>query len=321
MGEAQERAREQYDLMEHQSNFEVIRNRNIEEDHQMRSNLEEQIDKKRDRCNSQLLSYRTQTEQNTQEYHTYLSRDAKSSKEVEQRLRQVQRMDAQIAHWKSKIRQNKQDCEERNAQLRTEKEQIQKHFQELKGRMNRFRGEQQKRLVDLTVNSRNCQKALNAQLEIAQRIVHVAEKCRKLETEREKVQPFYEAREVDLEALPVEDEALREEIREHLSDRGVDEWTFLDQFLKRYNKVYLDLYAVDREKAHLEGENAQLRSILKQVLDGVSVNDDVLKAPNPLFVVNGKVNLNHRPVVRRLPRTFIEGALHYASAERSLVKL
>merc|ERR1711964_97960 len=120
MGEAQERAREQYDLMEHQSNFEVIRNRNIEEDHQMRSNLEEQIDKKRDRCNSQLLSYRTQTESNTQDYHTYLSRDAKSSKEVEQRLRQVQR------------------------------------------------------LVDLTVNSRNCQKALATQLEIAHRIIHVA---------------------------------------------------------------------------------------------------------------------------------------------------
>merc|ERR1719440_1272838 len=42
--EAEEKSREQIDVTEHQAAYELIRNRNIEDDHQMRSNLEEKID-------------------------------------------------------------------------------------------------------------------------------------------------------------------------------------------------------------------------------------------------------------------------------------
>lgn len=40
------------------------------------------------------------------------------------------------------------------------------------------------------------------------------------------------------------------------------------------------------------------KSLLKQYLDGVSVNDDVMNSNNPLLVVNNKVNLNKPPVER-----------------------
>ncbi len=40
------------------------------------------------------------------------------------------------------------------------------------------------------------------------------------------------------------------------------------------------------------------KSLLKQYLDGVSVNDDVMNNNNPLLVVNNKVNLNRPPVER-----------------------
>merc|ERR1711881_122193 len=90
----------------------------------------------------------------------------------------------------------------------------------------------------------------------------------------------------------------KEEIRGVLDDTGIDEWTYLDTFFKRFNKVKLDHLAIDQEQGRLEKENLQLRSILKQFLDGVSVNEDVLANPNPLLVVNGRVNLNHIPVKR-----------------------
>lgn len=32
-------------------------------------------------------------------------------------------------------------------------------------------------------------------------------------------------------------------------------------------------------------------------MDGVSVNDDVINANNPLLVINNKVNLNRPPVI------------------------
>merc|ERR1712072_1518949 len=241
------------------------------------------IDGMRERCHAQLTNYRTTTESSTADYHSYLQRDANLSKYVEKKLRQVERMHQAIQHWKMKIAQNRQECEERNQQLRGEKEQIQKHFQELKARMNRFRAEEKKRLVDLTVNARNCEQGLKKQLELAERILKTAELCRKLETEREKVVPFYLARDPpDLDSL--------------------------------------NLFAVDKEKSRLEKENNQLRSILKQVLDGVSVNEEVLAAANPLLVVNGKVNLNHMPVTRRDPKPFVEAAHHSAAHQRSLVR-
>jgi hypothetical protein len=162
---------------------------------------------------------------------------------------------------------------------------------------------------------------LKKQLELAERILKTAELCRKLETEREKVVPFYLARDPpDLDSLNLEDDKLKEEIREAMADTGVDEWTYLDCFFKRYNKAYLDLFAVDKEKSRLEKENNQLRLILKQVLDGVSVNEEVLAAANPLLVVNGKVNLNHMPVTRRDPKPFVEAAHHSAAHQRSLVR-
>merc|ERR1719183_2844181 len=123
--EHDERNREQADVTDFQAQFEMIRNRNIEEDHQMKSNLEEKIEETRAKCKEKLQLYQNQTENNTSEYKTFLYRDAKLSKQVERRLRQVERMQASIQHWKLKIAQNKQECEDRNQQLRTEKDHIQ----------------------------------------------------------------------------------------------------------------------------------------------------------------------------------------------------
>merc|ERR1719272_1034883 len=268
----------------------------------MKSNLEEKIEETRAKCKEKLQLYQNQTESSTSEYKRFLVDDAKISKQVERRLRQVERMQASIQHWKLKIAQNRKECEERNQQLRTEKDHIAKHFQELKSKMNHFRSEEKKRLADLTLNARSCITSLKDQLGLAERIVKTAELCRKFETEREKVLPFYLSRDLLNEfeegELEFGDEDLKEEIRKELTDMGIDEWTYLDNFFKRYNKVHLDHLAIDQEKQRLQRENVQLRSILKQFLDGVSVNEEVLSQANPLLVVNGKVNLNHIPVKR-----------------------
>merc|ERR1712039_558749 len=91
--------------------------------------------------------------------------------------------------------------------------------------------------------------------------------------------------------------------------------TYLDNFFKRFNKVKLDHLAIQQEGQRLQKENVQLRSILKQFLDGVSVNEDVLLLPNPLLVVNGKVNLNHVPV-RRVgeKEVYVEAAHHVTTS-------
>ncbi len=79
--------------------------------------------------------------------------------------------------------------------------------------------------------------------------------------------------------------------------------------LRRYNKVLLDTTAIERERERLGRENADLRSILKQYLDGISVNEDVINNPNPLLVINNKTNIV-MPTVQRMPTatTVVEGS-------------
>jgi dynein regulatory complex subunit 2 len=57
-------------------------------------------------------------------------------------------------------------------------------------------------------------------------------------------------------------------------------------------QVLLDTMAVEREKKRLEQENEDLRMILKQYLDGISVNSDVMNNPlNPLIVINQRLQI------------------------------
>lgn len=57
-------------------------------------------------------------------------------------------------------------------------------------------------------------------------------------------------------------------------------------------QAFLDKAAVDKERARLAAENADLRTILQQYLDGISVNEAVMNNPvNPLLVINQRLQL------------------------------
>ena len=181
-----------------------------------------------------------------------------------------------------------------------------KHYHDLKHIMANSRNKEEKRLGDLTNNSKACMDKLTEYQKLGQKILKTAELCRKLETEKEKVLPFYQSDEVQMEEIP---DIYIEKI-EGMKKAKYNEFQLLDNFYKRYNKVLLDKLAIEKQKATLEKENMFFKSLLKQYLDGVSVNDDVLNSSNPLLVVNSKVNLNRPPVERMdgVPhKTFIEG--------------
>jgi hypothetical protein len=69
-----------------------------------------------------------------------------------------------------------------------------------------------------------------------------------------------------------------------------EETQVLDKFNKKYNKAFLETLALQSERAELEDENATLKDLLKQYLEGISVSESVLAKDNTLFVVNGKTN-------------------------------
>jgi hypothetical protein len=100
-----------------------------------------------------------------------------------------------------------------------------------------------------------------------------------------------------------------------LKAEDYEEFSYLNNFYKRYNKVLLDKLAIEKQKEALAKDNALLKSLLKQYLDGISLNDDVLKNNNPLFVVNNKVNLARPPVEKVENKTIIEGVQQFRSTQ------
>jgi hypothetical protein len=93
---------------------------------------------------------------------------------------------------KSNLLNHTKEFEEKNKNLREEKETLQSQFQDLKRKMNLFRERERQRLTLLTHMSNNVLKTLERKIGKAEMIIKLAEMNRKLETEEEKVVPFYE---------------------------------------------------------------------------------------------------------------------------------
>ncbi|EGB10296.1 hypothetical protein AURANDRAFT_23262 [Aureococcus anophagefferens] len=298
--ESEEQEREAEAKQEHEQLREEIRNKNLEEINMLRIGLDSQIEDLEQHFETAHLNYLQTTDQRTHDFKYYTKKDQELSKEIEIKIRKIERLQASLHHWRTKLMQNMKECSTRNALLLEEKNKIQGHFQQLKARMNRFRTSQGKRLTELTQNAHACKKKISGRIGLAERILVLSELARKMETEQEKVIPF-QANPNNTEADADEAAAALQTSSWTADGKPVQEWCHLDNFLRKYNKVLLDKLAIERERERLEAENGDLQTILKQYFDGVSVNDAVMRSANPLFVVNGKLNISQPLPVRRAP--------------------
>lgn len=296
---------------EFQSMRDEIKNKNLEEKHALRIQLEASVETLWKQFQAALKSYNETTEERKIAFENLKVKDEKSAKEIELQMKKLQKIQDTITQLRTKMQQNTRECEERNQKLKEERESILKHFQELKSEMNVDRELERSHLTTLTLQSTNAIKKLKKIQSHGDGILRLAEMCRKLETEEEKVLPFYVSS-LTSEEIDDVDTAVMEEPAEPLSSIMHD-YQSLENFWKRYNKVLLDKLALDKEKQMLSMENQQLRAVLKQYLDGISVNDEILSQNNPLFVVNHKTNVKLSvpvmdPRVRHPGQTVVEAA-------------
>ncbi|KAF1787746.1 hypothetical protein GQ600_24485 [Phytophthora cactorum] len=323
----QEKEREADAKQEHEQLREEIRNKNLEDINVLRITLDSSIEELEQHFETAHLNYLQNTDQ-----HQDLSRD------IELKIRKIERLQQSLALWRTKIAQNVRECSERNKALEEEKAAISHHFQTLKAKMNRMREDQRRRLTDLSQGAREATKKLDAHLQLSERILQLGELVRKLETERERVLPFYhstladehEANELtETVRLAMRTETGREdEDAQQMLDfqsQGlhsgvpVSEWEYLDLFWMRHNKVLLDELALRREKERVANENRELQTILQQYLAGISVSPTVLDGANPLLVINGRLRL-HQPAIsedgRPRPKPVID-ANHMVDTNRT----
>lgn len=104
-----------------------------------------------------------------------------------------------------------------------------------------------------------------------------------------------------------------------LHTQAIGDFAGLQNFWKRFNKVHLEQLSLQCRHSQLASLNRQLRELLKQYLDGISVSDEVLSQLNPLFIVNYRSNLA-RPLARaaspaadRKPKATFTEADHVSS--------
>ena len=297
---------------EFESQREEIKNKNSEEYNVLRFTLEGLIEELERHFDAAHANYMATTEQRTQDFKNLTIKDQTSARTIETQMRRLHRLQDSLAHWKSKLASNARKCEARNRALKEERDTISKHFQDLKGRMNKFREREAQRLQELTINSQAAITALEKRREKAERIIKLAELTRRYETEREKVLPFYESSVEEEEKAASDAAEARKQLQSSATGKDgqpIEEWNYLDNFFKRYNKVFLDVMGIERERDRLASQNGDLRSILKQYLDGISVNEDVINNPNPLLVVNHKTNIVAPAAYRpNASNTVVEGA-------------
>ncbi|XP_069614441.1 dynein regulatory complex subunit 2 [Ranitomeya imitator] len=285
---------------EFQSMRDDIKNKNLEEKHSLRVILEGTVEDLWKQFQQALKNYTNATEDRKIAFETLKAKDEKSSEEIAYQMKKLQKIQEKITTLRNKVASHARASDEQNRQLRENKEVVHKQFQKLKGQMNQTRTAEHSRLTTLTVQSNAALKELNRIIEKGEQILRLAEMCRKLETEEEKVLPFYSSSLSDAEKEEAE-RASMEQPSEQLAQMMLD-YTALDQFWKRYNKVLLERWALDREKTVLSHDNQKLRVLLKQYLDGISVSNEVLTQQNSLLILNNRSSLMQK-VAPQVPVT------------------
>lgn len=302
----------------HETEREEIRNKNLEDINMLRINLENKIEDLERQFDEAHQQYVEQTDQANRHFKKLVKKDRVLNKQIELQKHKIERFQAKLSSWRKITVQNESECKARNQALRTQREAIAKHCADLKLKMKNFRDEEQRRLRELTLLSREALQANNGKLEFAEKILKLAELCRKFETEKEKIVPFYQVEmDADMQAALATKEKLMQTQMEANggqttnSDEFVfaptesanavqnEAWFALDNFYKKYNKVLLDKLAIQQEKERLSRENEELKGLLKQYLDGIAVTETALDGANPLMIVNNRVNLLPSQQVRR----------------------
>ncbi|KAH6602549.1 hypothetical protein BASA61_001006 [Batrachochytrium salamandrivorans] len=258
-----------------------VKNKNLEEKHALRIQLEGTVEDLWRQFQSTLNQYNSSTEERKRQFEELKQKDQKNAKEIEQQMKKLVKLQETIAQFKTRLSSNSKDYEERNKALREKKDVIQTQFQSLKKRMDMFREQERQRLTELTIVSSSVLKTLREKVQTAEEIIKLAEMNRKSETEAEQVIPFYSESGGD---------EIKKVINSQLDIDLPREFNAMEQFNKRHNKALLDQLVLEKQRAQLQEENSHLRDILKQYLDGISISEDVLDKLNPLFVVNGCTN-------------------------------
>ncbi|XP_053492848.1 dynein regulatory complex subunit 2-like [Ictalurus furcatus] len=269
---------------DYQSSRDDIKNRNIEEKHALRIQMEGTVEELWQQFQHEQEKYTEATKDRQIAFDSLRSTDQRNAQEADLQMRHMQKLQETINALRSDLSSTQQENEALARGLRTECEEVTEKVQQLRAKLCSAQEAERTRLAKQTTYSDNARKKLQDIIGEGERLLSLADICRKLETEQEKVLPFYTSS-VNAEELSQEKAHAMEAMSEELGQKMMD-YMDLEKFWQRYNKVLLERLCLEREKKVLGEENQQLRILLKQYLDGISVSDEILQQQNSLLMVS-----------------------------------
>merc|ERR1712188_312430 len=166
------------------------RGKHEEEKQVMKVTLETSVGDFERMLDSAYNTYYDSTRKQTEKYKSLQRKDLGDSRNIDGKQKRCARLTETLQHWRTKISNNMKEAEARNKALKEEKEKVVGHYQEVKGRMTGVREAEDRRLTELTLNSRKAITDLSEKLNLSEKITRLGELNRKMMTEREKVLPF-----------------------------------------------------------------------------------------------------------------------------------
>ncbi|XP_003385231.1 PREDICTED: coiled-coil domain-containing protein 65-like [Amphimedon queenslandica] len=276
--------RESEAQQEFQSLVDELKNKNLEETHALSAQRKATLDELWDMFQKETKQYKENTEEKKLRFEALKKKDESNAREIAKQMKRLKKLQDSIGDVKTKLSSNSKETEIRLRAIRNDRETVLAHFRELKAEMIKSRENERSNLTKLTIQSNEAIKELEKQQAMGEKILKLTEMNRKLETEEEKVLPFYST------SLTPEEEMHIAALQDRRDKDGltgvIHEYAALENFWKRYNKVLLDTTALEQEKRQLEIENEKLRILLKQYLDGISVSEEILSQKNPLLIVS-----------------------------------
>lgn len=284
-----------------QANMEELRNKYREDMQQYQLNVESRSTALQNELTTITANYRERTKESKAQYHEYKQKDEKNSKEIRDATIYINRITEKINNLKAQIAALEANHQARMTKVAQEKESMKQYLLQLKSQLMDMQDELRRRLKTLASICNSTEKQLEKRVKIAETILTFSEMCRKLEAEEEKILPFYTSTLTDEERTEVE-AAFYEQPFEELAK---DMYTYdsLETFWKRFSKVSLDKLALEKERSILQSENMQLKMLLKQYLDGISVNDEIMSQTNPLMILSSRRVLENQSAGKQLPTT------------------
>lgn len=136
------------------------------------------------------IAYLTATDAKTQSFAALVAENAKAEKRIDRRSMAVDRAKAALVSLRNKMAASQREGDEKNSALSQQKAEQQAHLLALKARLEKFRALSDARLNTLSKHAAKTRATLRQQLDLATRVLTLAERVRQLEGDQERVEPF-----------------------------------------------------------------------------------------------------------------------------------